>query len=89
MRVADVSQWGFLLEHEQLPFFVPLGASHFGMKMTSEVQMNDIKVRISTGDYPFYLDKEGVGHIIMKGSEHAKMIMEAMVNYAKANYRRR
>ncbi len=87
MRIVDVSQWGFLLEHDQMPVFVPI-KNNFPMPMTSKVQLDNMVVMIRTGDYPFYIDKAGQGHILMKKGDYAKMIMEIMVNYMKARMRR-
>lgn len=79
MRLVDQTQWGFLLEHDNMPFFVPL-KSPLPMKMQSKVKLrDDLVVVINSGDYPFYIDNEGNGHIILKDSEYAKMIMTTII----------
>jgi len=81
MQIVDISNWGFLLEHDGMPFFMPVGPK-LPMQMQSRVQIKeDLVVVIKTGDYPFFIDRDGVGHIIMNDSDYARMIKECVVHH--------
>ena len=88
MRVLDVSMWGFLLEHESMPFFIPVINTPVAIPMTSQVQLRpDLVVRIKQTDKPFYIDKLGAAHMLTEESEYVPEIKKAMVHYVMASRR--
>lgn len=81
MRVVDVSHWGFLLEHDDMPFFVPTLAPGT-VKFQHRVQLaEDFGVVIQTGDLPFYVDRQRTCHFIKKESLFGELIMRTMIAY--------
>lgn len=87
MRLVGQAQWGFMLEHEGMAFFVPVSRIPFPMK--TEVQVNpQVTAVIQTNDRPFYIDKANKGHVLTEASEYVPMIKEVMVNYVRMNQRR-
>jgi len=98
MRVVDQAQWGFLLEHEQSPFFIPFGNKNpLHAMFSNQVKMKrdngeDLVVVVKGNDKPFWIDKEGNGHIIYEDGPHAKYIPEikqAIVHFLMSNARRK
>lgn len=80
MMVRDISMWGYLLEHEGMPFFVPLVNTPIPVPMKSKIQIKeDLVLVIAQTDLPFYIDKNDVAHILTEESEYVPLIKRAMV----------
>ena len=86
MRIVDVSHWGFLLEHESMPFFIPV--NKFPIPTNSKVQLKeDLVVVVKSTDLPFFFDRDGEAHILDEESAYTPLIKSAMVNHVMAQNR--
>lgn len=87
MIIRDVAAWGFLLEHNGLPFFVPV--SRLPISFASKIQIKEgLVVVVKPTDHPFFFDDQDQAHMLTETSMYVPMIKEAMVNWARMQQRR-
>lgn len=88
MRIAQQQQWGFLLEQDNIAFFIPAAPKGpFQMMIQSNVQLRNITYVIKSSDHPFYVTPDDVVHPITNDCEYVPEIKKCIVHHLMNNQR--